>query len=77
MAGDNTIIFKDTELRIDPEPFCTSCHIYSMNKNTRFKNPLNPKSPFKWVFMDIILATESNVLTSKTILSNYILIVYA
>ena len=55
---------------IDPDPFFTSCHIYSMNKKARSKNPLNPKAYFKWVFIDIILATAPIFLTSDTTLSN-------
>ena len=42
--------FEDIELRIYPYPFCTSCQIYSMNKNDRSKIPLKPKTPFKWVY---------------------------
>ena len=42
--------WEDIELRIDPDPFCTSCNIPSTNKKTRSKNLLKPKSPFKWVF---------------------------
>ena len=48
-----------------------------MNKKAGSKNPLNPKSPFKWVFMDIILSTARQRLTSDTTFSNYILTVDA
>ena len=48
-----------------------------MNRNARSKNPLNPKTPFKWLFMDIIPATAPKHLTSETIFSNYLLIVDA
>ena len=48
-----------------------------MNKKDRSKNPQKPKALFKWVFMDIIPSTAPNVLTSDTIFSNYLLIVYA
>ena len=41
-----------------------------MNKNTRSKTPLNPKSPFDWVFIDIIPATAPKRLTSNTTCSN-------
>ena len=37
-----------------------------MNKKAGTKNPLKPKAPFKWVFMDIILATAPKSLTSET-----------
>ena len=47
-------VWKYIELRIDPDSFGTSFHIYSMNKKDSSKNPLNPKAHFKWVFMDII-----------------------
>ena len=70
MVGDNANIWEDIEPIIDPDPFFTSCHIYSMNKKARSKNPLNPKAHFKWVFIDIILATAPIFLTSDTTLSN-------
>ena len=48
-----------------------------MNKKARSEIPLNPKEPFKWVFMDIIPSTEPKSLTSDTTFSNYSLIVDA
>ena len=32
LAGDAANVWEDIELRIDPDPFFTSCHISSMNK---------------------------------------------
>ena len=32
MDGDPENVWKDIELRIDSDPFCTSCKISSMNK---------------------------------------------
>ena len=55
LAGDTANAWEDIDLRIDTDPFCTSCQIYSMNKKARSKNPLNPKSPYKWFLMAIIL----------------------
>ena len=49
MDGDTATVLKDIKLRINPDPFCTSCQIYSMDKKAGSKNPLNKKSPFKWV----------------------------
>ena len=49
LAGDNANVSEDVEPRIDPDHFCTSCQIYSMNKKDRSKIPLKPKAPFKWV----------------------------
>ena len=46
-----------------------------MIKKTRSKNPIRPKSPFKWGFMDIIPSTAPKRLTSDTTFSNYVLIV--
>ena len=48
-----------------------------MNKKARSKIPLNPKAPFKWVFMDIIPSTAPKSLTSDITFSNYLLIVDA
>ena len=66
LAGDTANFWEDVELRIDPDPFCTSCQISSMNKMARSKVPLKPKSPFKWVFMDVIPSTAPKSLTSDT-----------
>ena len=75
LAGGTANVWEDIELRIDPDPFCTSCQISSVNKKATSKNPLNPKAPFKWVFMDIIQSTAKKRLTSDTKISNYLLIV--
>ena len=77
LAKDTDNVWEDVELRIDPDPFCTSCQISSMNKKARSKIPLNPKAPYKWVFMDIIPSTAPKSLTSDTTFSNYLLIVDA
>ena len=50
IAGDTDNVWEDAELRIDPDPFCTSCKISSMNKKSRSKLPLKPKAPFKWFY---------------------------
>ena len=70
MAGDTANILEDIELIIDIEHFCTSCQIYSINKKARSKNPLNPKAPLKWVFMNIIPSTAPKSLTSDTTFSD-------
>ena len=49
LSGDTNNVWEYVELRIDPDPFCTSCQIFSMNKMARSKIPLKPKAPFKWV----------------------------
>ena len=77
LAGDNYNVWEYVELIIDPDPFCTSCQISSMNKKARSKILLNPKAPFKWVFMDIIPSTAPKSLTSDTTFSKYVLIVDA
>ena len=77
MAGDTANVWEDVDLRIDPDPFCTSCQISSMNKKAGSKIPLKPKAPFKWFSMDIIPSTAPKTLTSYTTFSNYLLIVDA
>ena len=77
LAGDTANVWEDVELRIYPDPFCTSCQISSMNKKARSKIPLKPKAPFKWFFMDIIPSTAPKSLTNDTVFSNYLLIVDA
>ena len=71
---DTANVWEYIQLRMNPDPFCTSCQIYSMNKKDRSKISLKPKAPFKWVFMDITAPTS---LTSDTNFSNYLLIVDA
>ena len=46
------------ELRMYLDPFFKSCQTSSMNKKAGSKNPLKPKSPFKWVIMDNIPVTS-------------------
>ena len=77
MAGDTANVWEDAELQIDADPFCTSCKISLMNKKARSKVPLKPKSPFWWVFMDVIPATSPKSLTNDTNFKNYLLIVDA
>ena len=40
MAGDTENVWQNIEHRINPDPFCTSCHISTMNKKARSKTPL-------------------------------------
>ena len=35
LDGDNDNVWEDIEIRIDPDPFCTSCQISSMNRKAR------------------------------------------
>ena len=66
LAGDTDNVWGGIELKLDPDPFCTSCQISSMNKQARYKNSLKPKSPFKWVFMAVIPSTATMFFTSDT-----------
>ena len=66
IAGDTDNVWEDAELRIDPDPFGTSCKIASMNKKAGSKLPLKTKAPFKWVFMDVISSTTPKSLTNDT-----------
>ena len=45
-----------------------------MKKKARARIPLNPKSPFKWVFIDTVPSTAPKSLTNDTTFSNYLLI---
>ena len=70
LARDTANVWEDIELIIDPDPFCTSFKISSMNKKASSEIPLNPKAPFKWVFMDIIPSIAPKSLTSDTTFSS-------
>ena len=63
LAGYNAHFWKDVEPRVDHDLFFTSCQISTINKNAISKTPLKSKTPFKWVFMDIIPAISSKILT--------------
>ena len=65
IAGDTANVWKYAELKIDPDPFCTSCKIFSMNKKAWSKLPLKSKALFK-VFIDIIPSTAPKSLTNDT-----------
>ena len=45
LAGYSANIGGDTELKIDLDPFCTSCQISSIRKRLGLKNHLNQKHP--------------------------------
>ena len=77
MAGDLSNNREDIKLRIYPYPFFTSSQISSMSKKDRYTNPLNPKAPFKWVFMVIINLAAPKNLTVDTTFSHDILIIDA
>ena len=47
LSSNTNNVWEDIDIRIDPDPFFTSCQICSMNKKTRSKFPLNPKAPLK------------------------------
>ena len=49
LDGDTANVWEEIELRIDPDPFCTSCQISSMKKKARSKNLLKPNAPLKRV----------------------------
>ena len=70
LVGDTANVWEDLELRIDPDPFCTSCQISSMKKKARVKIPLKPRAPSKWVFMDIVPSKAPKSLTSDKTFSN-------
>ena len=69
MSVDTAFFWQDIGLRIESDPFCTSWQISSMNKRARPKTPLKPKTPFKWVFIDICPETSPKRLTSETTFS--------
>ena len=77
LEGDTANVWEDVELRINPDPFCTSYQISSMKKKVRSKIPLKPKAPFKWVFIDTIPSTAPKSLTGDTTCSRYMLVVDA
>ena len=70
-------VWEDIELRIYLDYFCITFQMSSTNKKEGSKNQLKPKSPFKWVFSEIIPSAAPKSLTSDKTFSNYLLIIYA
>ena len=77
MDVENANVWKDIEIRVDPDPLCTSCHISKINRNPVSKTPLNHKTHFKWEFMDIIPVISYNFLTKYSTIDNFLLIIDA
>ena len=77
LDGDTVNVWKYIDLRIDPDPFCTSCQTSTINGKVISKKPLNIKTTFTWVFIDIIPSISSKILTKDTTFSNDLLIVDA
>ena len=75
LAGDTENVWQEIELRVDPDPFFKSCQIFTINKKYIPKTPLNPKTPFKWLFVDIISSISSKILTKETNFDHFFLIV--
>ena len=70
LDGDTADFWKDIELTVDPDYFCTSCQISTINKNPRYETSLKPKTPLKCVFMYIIPAISPKILTKDTTFDN-------
>ena len=52
LAEDTANFWEDVELRIDPDPFCTSCQISSMKNRLGLKfhsSQRHPSSDFLWI----------------------------
>ena len=77
IAGNNSNVCNDIELKIDPDPFCTPCLIFSMNKNSMSKTPLKPKAALNFVLWMLFQQQHQFFLTSDTTVSSYLLIVDA
>ena len=67
---DTENVWQNIELRVDPDPFCTSFQISIINKKARSSKPLKSKTSFKWVFMDIIPAKSSKISEKDTTFAN-------
>ena len=47
LTVDTETFWQDIELRVDPDPLCTSCQIYTINKKARSKISLKSNRKFK------------------------------
>ena len=72
LAVNTEKVYQDIDIKADPDPFCTSCQIYTINEKAISKKPLKSRTPFRWVFMYITLYTSPKFLTKDTTFSNHI-----
>ena len=77
LSGDTANVWQEIELRVDHEPLCSSYQIYTINTKSRSGTPLNPKTPFKWVFIVITPDISYKIITKETTFANYLLIMDA
>ena len=75
LDGYTEKFWKDIDIRVYLDPFRTSCQISTIHQKYRLKTPMKPKTPFKWLFMEIIPAIHSKSLTKDSTFDNYLLIV--
>ena len=73
MDGYTKNLFKDIELKIYPDPFFTSCQIYSMKKRLGLKS-IKSKSTLQVGFNGHNTINSTKNLTSNTTCSNCFLI---
>ena len=45
LSWDTANVWDNSELRIDPDPSFTSCHMFPMKEHSSYENPLKPKAP--------------------------------
>ena len=65
ISGYTANVCQDIELRIYPDPFYTSCQIFSTNKKAISKNPLKPKVTLKLVLWILFQQQHQTVLQVK------------
>ena len=75
LAADAAEMWKDVEVKLSPDPFCTSCKIATITKRNRSKVPMGADRPLARVFMDIIPAPHKFSFDPNCDFSHYLLIV--
>ena len=75
LAADAAEMWKDVEVKLSPDPFCTSCKIATITKRNRSKVPMKADRPLARVVMDIIPAPHKSSFDPNCDFSHYLLIV--
>ena len=75
LAADTADMWKNVEVKLSPDLFCTSCKIATITKRNQSKVPIGVEKPLATVFMDIIPAPHKSSFDPDCDFSHYLLIV--
>ena len=75
LAADAAEIWRDVEVKLSPNPFCTFCKIATITKRNQSKVPMGAEKPLARVFMDSFLVPHKSSFDPDFDLGHCLLIV--